>query len=147
MALPVLSRPRSAVERNSVRELDHLYDRLASLWESELGGAADRWLPSADLEETDDAWSVEIELPGVQGEDVDVELDDRVLTVSGEVREKERTGILRRRTRRVGTFQYAVTLPGDVDGEHVDAQLRDGVLTIRVPKSPGTERRHIRVSS
>ena len=147
MALPVLSRPRSAVDRNPVRELDDLYDRLASLWLPELGGAADRWLPSADLEETDDAWSVEIELPGVQGVDVDVELDERVLTVSGQVREKERTGILRRRTRRVGTFQYSVTLPGDVDGEHVDAQLRDGVLTLRVPKSPGTERRHIRVSS
>jgi HSP20 family protein len=90
---------------------------------------------------------VEIELPGVQGDDVDVELDDRVLTVSGQLRDKERTGILRRRTRRVGAFYYAVTLSGDVDAEHVDAQLRDGLLTVRVPKSPGTERRHIPISS
>jgi HSP20 family protein len=147
MALPVLSRPRSAVERDPFRELDDLYARLDSLWGSELGGAADRWLPAADLEETDDAWSVEIELPGVQGDDVDVELDDRVLTVSGQLRDKERTGILRRRTRRVGAFQYTVTLPGDIDAEHVDAQLHDGLLTVRVPKSPGTERRHIRISS
>jgi HSP20 family protein len=146
MALPVLSRPQS-VERNSVQELDDLCDRLAALWERGFGGVADRWLPSADLEETDDAWQLEVELPGIRDDDVDVELDDRVLTVSGEVQEKERSGILRRRTRRVGAFHYAVTLPGDVDAEHVDARLRDGVLTVRVPKSPGTERRHIRISS
>ena len=145
MPLPVLSRPRSVVER-PLRELDDLHDRLTSLWQSGLG-APGRWLPSADVEETDDAWSVEVELPGVHGDDVDVELDDRVLTVSGQVHEKERAGILRRRTRRVGAFHYAVTLPGDVDADHVDAQLRDGVLTVRVPKSPGTERRHIRISS
>ena len=146
MALPVLSRPRSAVERDPFRDMGALYDRLSSLWQSELGGAGDRWLPSADVEETDDAWRVEVELPGVRGDDIDVELDDRVLTVSGEVQEKERAGILRRRTRRVGAFHYAVTLPGDVDADHVDAQLRDGVLTVRVPKSPGTERRHIRIT-
>jgi HSP20 family protein len=147
MALPVLSRPRSAVDADPLRELDALLDRVNTLWEPASGGVVDRWMPSADLEETDDAWSVEIELPGVRHDDLDVELEDRVLTVSGQVREKERTGILRRRTRRVGAFQYAVTLPGDVDDEHVDAQLRDGVLTVRVPKSPGTERRHIRVPS
>jgi HSP20 family protein len=145
MALPVLSRPRSVVERDPLGQLDAVFDRLSSLWESEVRGVADRWLPSADVEETDDAWQVEVELPGVRDEDVDVELDDRVLTVSGEVQEKERAGILRRRTRRVGAFHYAVTLPGDVDADHVDAQLRDGVLTVRVPKSPGTERRHIRI--
>jgi HSP20 family protein len=144
MALPVLSRPRSAVERDPFRELDDLYRHLSSLWS---GGFTDRWLPPADLEETDDAWTVEVELPGVRDDDVDVELEDGVLTVAGEVREKERTGILRRRTRRAGAFRYVVTLPGDVDAEHVDAQLRDGVLTVRVPKSPDTQRRHIRVTS
>ncbi len=143
MALPVLSRPRSAVAEHPLREFDELYERLASLWET---GGAGRWLPSADIEETDDAWSVELELPGVQEDDVDVELEGRVLTVSGEVREKERTGILRRRTRRVGSFEYVVTLPGDVDADHVAAKLRDGVLTVRVPKSPGTTRRHIRIA-
>jgi HSP20 family protein len=147
MALPVPTRPRPADRRSPVPELDDLYDRFASLWESGLGGAVDRWVPLADLEETDDSWTVELELPGVAGDDVDVELDDRMLTVSGELQEKKRTGILHRRTRRTGRFQYAVTLPGDVDADQVDARLHDGVLTVRVPKSPETRRRRIQITS
>ena len=143
MARPVLPRSRAAVAADPLAELDRLSERLASLWET---GAAGSWLPSADLEETDDAWTVELELPGVREDDVDVELADRVLTVSGQVREKERTGILRRRTRRVGEFEYVLTLPGDVDADSVAAQLHDGVLTVRVPKSPASTRRHIRVT-
>ena len=77
MALPVLSRPRSVVERDPLGQLDAVVDRLSSLWESELRAATDRWLPSADLEETDDAWQLEVELPGIRDDDVDVELDDR----------------------------------------------------------------------
>jgi len=86
------------------------------------------------VEETEDAYSVEIELPGVRREDIDIQLDDRQLTVSGEVKGKERAGILRRRTRRVGRFQYSVTLPADVDADDVNARLNDGVLTVRVPR-------------
>jgi HSP20 family protein len=147
MALPVLTRPRPAERWEPLRELDDVYDRLAALWESGPFGAADRWVPLADLEETDDAWTVELELPGVARDDVDVELDEGMLTVSGEVKEKERTGILRRRTRRVGRYRYTVTLPGDVDADSVDARLHDGVLTVRVPKSPETKRRRIAITS
>ncbi|MGY1750324.1 Hsp20/alpha crystallin family protein [Modestobacter sp. SYSU DS0511] len=147
MALPVLSRSRNMATRDPFRELDELYDRFTSLWQSELGGVVDRWVPSADLEETDDAWSLELELPGVARDDVDVQLQDRVLTVSGEVKEKERTGVLHRRTRRVGAFQYSVTLPGDVDADSVQAHLHDGVLTVRVPKSQAAKPRRIAISS
>lgn len=146
MPLPVPTRPRPAERWEPLRELDDVYDRLAALWQSGPFGAADRWVPLADLEETDDSWTVELELPGVARDDVDVELDEGMLTISGEVRDKERTGILRRRTRRVGRYQYTVTLPGDVDADHVDARLHDGVLTVRVPKSPETRRRHIPIT-
>ena len=99
------------------------------------------------MEETDDAYTVEIDLPGVAREDVDIQLDDRRLTVSGDVEEKERTGILHRRTRRVGRFHYSVTLPGDVDADKVSAQLHDGVLTVHVPKSAQAKPRRIAISS
>ncbi|WP_222264181.1 Hsp20/alpha crystallin family protein [Modestobacter marinus] len=153
MTLPVHARSRSTAPRGRLaprdpfRELDELYDRLTSLWESSFGGAVDRWVPSADLEETDDAWSLELELPGVARDDVDVQLQDRVLTVAGEVQEKERSGILHRRARRVGAFQYSVTLPGEVDADGVEASLHDGVLTVRVPKSPAAKPRRIAISS
>jgi HSP20 family protein len=117
------------------RELDELADRVKSLWESGFGGGLQGWAPFADVEETEDAYSVEIELPGVHREDVDIQLSDRQLTVSGEVKEKERAGILRRRTRRVGRFQYSVTLPADVDADHVSARLDAGILTVRVPNA------------
>jgi HSP20 family protein len=60
----------------------------------------------------------------------------------GERKEKERAGILRRRTRAVGRFYYEIVLPGEVDDNDVKASLDDGVLTIRVPKaSAGLSRR------
>ncbi|MGY1885241.1 Hsp20/alpha crystallin family protein [Blastococcus sp. SYSU DS0753] len=146
MTLPVLNRESAADRWDPFRELDELHDRLARVWDADPLRALDRWVPSADLEETDDAYVVELEVPGLARDDVDVQLDDRVLTVSGEIREKKRTGILHRRTRKVGKFHYAVSLPAEVDDEHVEASLRDGVLTIRVPKSARTRRRRIEIT-
>ena len=147
MALPALSRSRDVATWDPFRELDELADRVNSLWESGFGGRLERWAPLADVEEHEDAYTVEIELPGVRRDDVDIQLLDRTLTVSGEVKEKERTGVLHRRTRRVGRFHYAVTLPGEVDGDGVQASLREGVLTIRVPKSAEAKPRRIAISS
>ena len=144
MALPVLNRPRRTQRWDPVRNLDDLVDRLTREWSS--GAAIDRWVPLADVEETDDAYVVELELPGAVRDDVDVEIDGRVLTVSGEVREKERRGILHRRARRLGRFHHSLTLPGVLDEEHVEAELRDGVLTVRLPKSEATRRRRIQVT-
>jgi HSP20 family protein len=147
MTLPVRSPSRSAVRWDPFRELDELHERVNTLWQSGLGGALDQWSPLADVEETDDAYTVEIDLPGVAREDVDIQLDDRRLTVSGDIEEKERKGILHRRTRRVGRFHFSVTLPGDVDADAVSAQLHDGVLTVHVPKSAQAKPRRIAISS
>ena len=62
-------------------------------------------------------------------------MEGRRLTVSGERKEKERVGILRRRTRSVGQFHYEVVLPGAVDEDAVSASLDGGVLTVRVPEA------------
>lgn len=147
MTLPVRSRPRTAAGWDPFRELDELAERVNSLWEANVNGGLHGWAPLADVEETDDAYVVEIDLPGVKRDDIDIQLSDRQLTVSGEVKEKERTGILRRRTRRVGQFQYSVTLPADVDADKVSAQLDDGVLTVRVPKPEQAKPRRIQISS
>lgn len=147
MTLPVRSRPRAVAGWDPFRELDELTQRVNSLWEANLGGDLQGWAPLADVEETDDAYVVEIDLPGVKRDDIDIQLTDRQLTVSGDIKEKERTGILRRRTRRVGQFQYAVTLPADVDAEKVSAHLDEGVLTVRVPKPEQAKPRRIQISS
>ena len=72
-------------------------------------------------------------------EDVNVEVRGSELAISGEIKERERKGILRRRTRKTGEFDYHITLPGDADAENIDAELRDGILTVRIPK-PEQER-------
>lgn len=147
MALPVRTHARELAGWDPFRELDELADRVNSLMASGFGGPLDRWSPLADVEETDDAYTVEIDLPGVHRDDIDIQLVDRVLTVSGDVKEKERSGILHRRTRKVGRFHYAATLPGDVNADGVDARLHDGVLTIRVPKSAQAKLRRIAITS
>jgi HSP20 family protein len=103
------------------------------------------WLPLVDIEETDDSYVIEAELPGVKREDVDIELVGNELTISGEIKQRERKGILRRQTRRMGEFEYRVVLPHQVDPEDVEASLNDGVLSVRVPKSERAHRRKVEV--
>jgi HSP20 family protein len=103
-------------------------------------------LPAADVEETDEAYLVDVELPGVQREDVTLELAHGTLVVTGERRERERVGLLRHRTRSAGRFRLEVTLPTEVDADRVTASLDHGVLTVTVPKAASARRRRIPVS-
>jgi HSP20 family protein len=135
----------------SSAEIDPL-DRVRSLLDQTLGGEiasmlteARAFTPPVDIEETDDAYVIEADLPGVQRDDVDIELEGNELLVSGEV--KQREGRFRRRTRRVGRFELRVMLPDGVDGGRVDAMLDRGVLTVRVPKAEKAQRRKIDVKA
>jgi HSP20 family protein len=98
-----------------------------------------------DIEEADDQFIVELDLPDVRPEDVDVELNDNHLRVTGESRRRERSGIPRRQTRRVGALEYLITLPGEIDPDRVDASLSEGVLSVRVGKADASRARHIEV--
>jgi len=138
------------------RELDSLnhrlrryldsWDQLPSLLDGHFLDGGLGFTPLADVEETDDAYLVEIELPGVKRGDIDVTLSGRQLTVSGERKEKERVGILRRRTRVAGRFHYEVTLPAADPDAEVTAGYDDGVLTVRVPKPEADRPRRIAVT-
>jgi HSP20 family protein len=133
---------------NPSREMEDIQDRFGQLIQSVFGSPeTSRWAVPVDIEETDDAYIVEIDLPNVRPEDVNVELRDNELWVSGEYRRRERSGILRRQTRRIGEFEYVVSLPGDVDRERVEARLADGVLTVNVGKAASSRPRRISVNS
>ena len=108
-------------------------------------GVDAEFIPLADVEETEDAYVVEMELPGVDKKDINVELSGRRVTVTGERKEKERKGTVRRRTRMVGRFRYEILLPGSVDDQSVDAQLNDGVLTIRIPMATAERPKQISI--
>jgi HSP20 family protein len=132
------------------REFEDLQMRLNQLMEGALTGVLSPdsvWVPLADIEETEDAWVVEAELPGVNKKDINVDVRDSEVVVTGEIKEKERKGLLRRRTRPVGRFEYRVVLPGEVDADAIDASLDDGVLTIRIPKAEKARPRRIEIGS
>lgn len=136
--------------RDPIAEFDDLFGRIGSLLESTVGGAlpaTEAWAPPADVSETDEAFLIEADLPGVERDDIDIELSERELVISGELRERERTGTLRRTTRRTGRFEYRAVLPGDIDAEGVSATLKEGVLTVSVPKAERTKPRHIRIAA
>jgi HSP20 family protein len=155
MALPVqqTDRPRGTQQTprrwEPFRELEQLNEQFGRLMDTVWSptGAANggMWTPLADVEETEDAWIIEAELPSVDKDDIHVQLRDSELIISGEIKEKERVGILRRRARRTGEFEYRVILPGQADEEHIDAKLHDGVLTVRIPKSERARPRRIEV--
>jgi HSP20 family protein len=132
-------------------ELEQVNERLRRLLEQSFGGLpvllreAAAWAPPVDIEEEDDAYVIEAEVPGVKRDDVKIDLVGREMTISGEIKERERKGILRRQTRRVGQFEYRVILPDEVDGDGVEAKLKDGVLSVRVPKAERAQRRRIEV--
>jgi HSP20 family protein len=100
-----------------------------------------------DIEEQDDAYVLEAELPGVKREDVNIEVVGSELSITGEIKEKERKGSLRRRTRRTGRFEYHVRLPEQVDASKIEASLAQGVLAVRVPKSEQAQRQKIEIKS
>lgn len=104
------------------------------------------WEPPADLEETDDAYVLELDLPGLRKDQVSVDVLDSELTVHGEVKERERPGILHRQTRRAGRFAFRMSLPADADAEHIRAELAHGVLTVRVPRAPQARPRRIQIT-
>jgi HSP20 family protein len=134
----------------SLSELGQLNERMRRMLEQTFGGMLDEpagWVPAVDIEELEDAYVVEAEVPGVKREDVNIEVSGNELTISGEIKVREREGIIRRRTRRVGEFEFRVVLPNEVNAEGIDAKLNDGVLTVRIPKAERAQRRRIEVKS
>ena len=143
MTLPVLRFVRESdgnAAAEPLRGPAQLHQRMSRLM------TAQGWTPPADLTETDDAYLVEIEVPGVRRKDLTVEVTGDELRVSGKIVEKEKIGWLRHRTRRVGRFDYRTMLPDDIDLDHVSADLAEGVLAVRVPKTEAARPRRIAVS-
>lgn len=105
--------------------------------------------PALDLEEDDDAFTLHFELPGVSPEDIEVALEDSVLTISGErsfYNDREADGF-RRVERRFGRFHRAVRLPDRVAADGVTANYRDGLLTVMVPKAEEAKPRRIEIQA
>jgi HSP20 family protein len=142
MALPVV---RASVARD-FRDFDAQFDRLVQHVFGATAPATERaWRPATAVSETESAYVVELEVPGVKAEDVTIEVEDGRLAVTGEFKETE-NGTLRSRTRRTGRFEYRTRLPRGVDADQVGAQLADGVLTVTIAKPETATPRRIEIT-
>lgn len=113
------------------------------------GGTARRWAPAMDLLETDDHFVLRADLPGLSEDDVTIELEDSVLTLSGERKsehEEKREGYYRVE-RSFGSFSRSLTLPKGVDADAVNASFDRGVLEVRIPKPEQRKPRKIAIGN
>jgi HSP20 family protein len=106
-----------------------------------------RWMPAMDLVETEDHFVLRADLPGMSEEDVNIEVEDRVLTVSGERKTEHETTKegYHRVERAFGAFSRSLTLPDGVNAEAVEASFDRGVLEIRIPKPEQRKPRKISI--
>ena len=112
-------------------------------------GGNRRWAPAMDLLETDEHFVLRADLPGMTEADVNIELEDNVLTVSGERKaehEEKREGFYRVE-RAFGSFSRSLTLPKGVDAESVTAGFDNGVLEVRIPKPEQRKPRKITIGT
>ena len=111
-------------------------------------GTLRRWMPAMDLVETDEHFVLGADLPGMTQEDVNIELEDRVLTVSGErkaTHETTKDGF-HRVERAFGAFSRSLTLPEGINPEAVEASFDRGVLEVRIPKPEERKPRKIAIA-
>lgn len=128
-------------------EFEAMRDRMNRLFGEVAGGGPGRMAtPDVECDESADAWLVEARLPGFAPDDVSVELVERELSIIAR-RESEDAPQPGGRTMRRGDFSYHVTLPGEVDASGVEAQMDNGVLQVKLPKSPAAKPHRIEVGA
>jgi HSP20 family protein len=104
-------------------------------------------MPAMDVSENDNQYTISVELPGVGKEDVHVEFGEGMVTVRGEKRSEheEKRDQRRYAERSYGVFSRSFRLPADADADRIDASFKDGVLTLRVPKTEASKPKTISI--
>jgi HSP20 family protein len=124
-------------------DLVNMYDRWNRLLgedfldeSSKNGLTPSAWRPMTDIYETKDAYVFKVELPGFKKEELTVEFSNETLTLRGERKQEEETKNenCHRLERNYGMFERSFTIPKNVDAKKIDAQLKDGILLLSIPK-------------
>ena len=121
-------------------EMDRLFDRFAELKWNELP-ALGHWAPSMDVWETKDSLVCKVEVPGMEQKDIQISLQENLLTIKGEKRQEkeEKEEHYHRIERSYGAFTRSLRLPVAVDAGKVTATVKSGVLTVTLPKTPAAK--------
>ena len=129
------------------QDMDRVLDRFfESRWE-ELPALGD-WMPKVDVSETKDSVVVRAETPGMEAKDIQVSLQENVLTITGEKKQEkeEKDERYHRVERSYGSFARSLRLPRTADGEKITATFDRGVLTVTIPKAEVAKPRTIEVT-
>jgi HSP20 family protein len=134
----------------SLRRLNTILDEAFNAWPfqaQENGSLTSSWLPPCDVFEDKNAVKIIAEIPGVNGEDVKISLENNLLTLRGvkEQQAEEQNERVHRYERTYGAFERTFSLPTTVEAEKIDAQYNNGVLTITIPKAERARPREIPV--
>jgi HSP20 family protein len=138
-----LMRWRPFAELEDVRSrIDRMFGEMAS------GGGEQRWNLSLDVVERDDAYVVRADVPGLKPDEVKIEVEDDVLTISAEHEEseEEKKDNYVRRERRYGAFSRSLNVPKGVTADQIEATSKDGVVEISIPKPKEQERKAVSIS-
>lgn len=129
------------------RDLTRLFGTVFDSQTGERAPVARRWVPAVDLLEEDERYVLRADLPGLGEDDVKVELDGRLLTLSGErsFEQESSAGGYRRLERAGGSFSRSVRLPEGVDAEAVEASFEHGVLEVSIPKPEEAKPRRVAI--
>jgi HSP20 family protein len=130
------------------REMTNFEDQFNRLWRGVADGKRqESWLPAVDVFDTKEAVVLKAELAGMKPDDIQIEVEDNVLTIKGERRfaEKVEEDRYYRIERRFGSFQRSLALPQGVKADDIQASYEDGILEVRVPKAEEEQPRKITV--
>ena len=131
-------------------EMNQMFDRVFGRRSSggrEASPTAASWSPAVDISERKDAYVVSAEVPGIKPEELEVTLEDGLLTIQGERRMEKETSDRQyhRVERRYGAFRRSITLPSQVNADAIEASYSDGVLQVVVPKVESAKPKKINV--
>jgi len=129
-------------------EMNRLFNTIFEDGPGNGGAQMRRWLPAMDLVETQDDLLLRADLPGLSESDVKIELEDNVLTISGQrkAEHEERKEGYYRVERASGAFSRALTLPEGIDPDSIQARFEKGVLEVRVPKPEERKPRRVEIN-
>jgi len=126
--------------QDTVSEFEYPRDRIGRLYDQTAphGPGQSPWQPDIEVDETEEFCLVKAELPGITRDDVELQVDEQSLSVTGSVREEQGEHLMHRRA---GRFFNRTVLPSDIDTDKVQATMKEGILTIRLPKTNQATRR------
>jgi len=111
------------------------------------GGSETGWTPAIDVVRDDGSLVIRADVPGLKPEEVKIEVEDDILTVSGEHEDtkEEKDKRFLRRERRYGSFRRSMALPAGVDASKIEAKTRDGVVEVTIPLPEAPEKKRIQI--